>query len=316
MENKPKNIDYSIIIPVYFNAGSLTKTYQKLKSEVLNKKADKNYELIFIDDGSGDTSLQELIELKNKDPETIKIIKFTRNFGQVPAITAGYKLAEGRCIINISADLQDPPELILKMLDYHEKENYKIVVCTREAREESFFRRKTSSVFYHLMKKLSFKNMPQGGFDFLLIGKEVRDLIIKNYEANPFWQGQVLWTGYPVKFIPYKRQKREIGKSRWTFSKKMKYLIDGVLSYSYFPLRIMSITGAVISLLGFLYALFIVIMRIWGNVPFKGWAPIMILILILAGIQMLMLGIIGEYLWRTLDQTRKRPLFVIEKIYD
>lgn len=96
----------------------------------------------------------------------------------------------------------------------------------------------------------------------------------------------------------------------------MKYLIDGVLSYSYFPLRIMSITGAVISLLGFLYALFIVIMRIWGNVPFKGWAPIMILILILAGIQMLMLGIIGEYLWRTLDQTRKRPLFVIEKIYD
>jgi hypothetical protein len=156
--------------------------------------------------------------------------------------------------------------------------------------------------------------MPTGGFDFVLVSKKVANAFSKKYEANSFWQGQILWTGYPVKFIPYKRLKREIGTSHWTFSKKIKYLLDGVMAYSYFPLRFMAVMGIVLFLLGVIYAAAIVLMYFLGDVPFKGWAPIMILVLVLSGIQMLMLGIIGEYQWRTLDQVRGRPDYIIDDI--
>jgi glycosyltransferase involved in cell wall biosynthesis len=307
-------MDCSVVIPVYFNAGSLRPTFNKV-SEVLEKHSFvKIYEIIFVDDGSGDASYQEMLEMKNAYPDVVKLIKFTRNFGQLAAIKAGYYYAKGNCIINISADLQDPPELISQMLDEYYYNGIQIVVCTREDREESWYRKTTSRFFYMAMQKLTFPNMPSGGFDFTLVSKLVVNSFSKNFEANNFWQGQILWTGYPVKFIPYKRIKREIGTSRWTFSKKIKYLLDGVMAYSYFPLRFMTVAGIVIFLLGLIYAITIVMMYFMGNVPFKGWAPIMILVLVLAGIQMLMLGIIGEYLWRTLDQVRGRPDFLIEKM--
>lgn len=309
-------VDYSIVIPVYCNQGSLEKTYSKLYEEVVQLNKDLSYEIIFIDDGSYDSSFEELSRIRDIDPEHIRIIKFTRNFGQVSAITAGYHLARGKCIINISADLQDPPSLINEMLSTHFNDTYDIVVCTRESRDETVFRTITSKIFYKIMNKLTFPNMPIGGFDFVLISNKVRDIILSKKEANPFWQGQILWTGFNLKFIPYKRERREVGTSMWTTSKKIKYLIDGIMAYSYFPLRIMSVTGLIVSIIGFLYALYIFFARILGSVPIQGWAPLMIIILVLSGIQMLMLGIVGEYLWRTLDQVRNRPPYVIEKIYE
>lgn len=306
--------DYSIVIPVYFNEGCLTKTFEQIHLNVIQKNIELDWEIIFIDDGSKDQSLNELLKIKQQFPDRISIIKFTRNFGQVPAILAGYRHASGKCIVTISADLQDPPELINNMLDSYFKENNEIVICNRIDRDESFFRRATSKGFYFLMKKLCFPNMPAGGFDYLLISKKVADIIISSKESNIFLQGQILYTGYNIKFIPYKRLKREIGKSRWTFGKKIKYLLDGLLGYSYFPLRLMSLTGVFISGIGFLYACVIIYNRIVGSVPFEGWAPLMILVLVLSGFQMLMLGIIGEYLWRTLDQVRKRPPYIIENI--
>jgi dolichol-phosphate mannosyltransferase len=309
-------VDCSIVIPVYCNELNINPTFEKINEVVIKKNSNLKFEIIFVDDGSSDNSFQTLLELKNKHNDLIKVIKFTRNFGQVNALYAGYLHSKGKCIVNISADLQDPPELINEMLNHYFKEGFQIVVCTRSDREESYFRRKTSSFFYRAMRKLSFSNMPQGGFDFLLVSQNVKKLILNNMEANAFWQGQILWTGYNVKFIPYKRMKREIGESKWTFSKKVKYLIDGVLGYSFFPIRIMSILGVIISLSGFLYSIFIIIAKITGNVPFQGWAPLMIIILLLSGFQMMMLGIIGEYLWRTLDEVRRRQLYVIENIYE
>jgi len=158
--------------------------------------------------------------------------------------------------------------------------------------------------------------MPPGGFDYYLISNNVKEMILIFREANPFFQGQLLWTGFDIKFIPYKREKRKIGKSRWTYGKKVKMLIDGVLAYSYSPIRMMSIFGGVIAILGFLYAIWLIIAKLIGIALIPGLAPIIILIVVLSGIQMLMLGIIGEYLWRTLDQVRNRPPYVIEKIYD
>lgn len=311
-----KEIDCSIIIPVYYNEGSIEKTFNILEEKVISKNKELNCELIFIDDGSQDNSFNEIIKLKEKHPELIKVIKFTRNFGQVSAIYAGYQYATGECLINISADLQDPPELINSMIHHHLKDKYEIVVCTRESREDSYFQRKTSDIFYKLIKKLSFPNMPSGGFDFVLISSKVKEILLDKKEANPFWQGHLLWTGHRVKFIPYKRSDREIGKSRWTFAKKIKYLIDGVTSYSYFPVRLMSVVGSLVALIGFMYAIVIILARIFGNVVPYGWAPIMILVLVLSGIQMLMIGIVGEYLWRVLDQVRNRQPYIVEKYYD
>lgn len=316
LNKKPAEIDCSIVIPVYCNELNVWPTFNKIYEVVIKQNSGMKFEVIFVDDGSYDNSMDKLLEIKGAYGEYTKIVKLSRNFGQVNALYAGYTSAKGRCVVNISADLQDPPELINEMLRYHFEEKYPIVVCTRSEREESYFRRKTSSFFYKAMRKLSFSNMPAGGFDYLLVGNRVKKLLLDNMEANAFWQGQILWTGYKIKFIPYKRMARELGESKWTFSKKMKYLIDGVLGYSFFPIRIMSILGLIISLIGFIYALVIVIAKFTGNVPFQGWAPLMVIVLFLSGFQMLMLGIIGEYLWRTLDEVRRRQLYVIEEVYE
>jgi len=250
MEAKP---DYSIIIPVYYNERSLRITLDKLKENVIDPYG-KTCEIIFVDDGSGDNSLNELLVLREENPQLVKIIKLSRNFGQVYARIAGYEYASGKCLIHHTADLQDPPKLICTMLDYFFKENYDIVICNRSSRDEPAFRRFTSKIFYTAIKKLSFSNMPTGGFDFHLISEKVKNIILKNQEANPFFQGQVLWTGLPTKFIPYKREKRTIGKSRWTLGKKIKLLIDGILGYTFFPLRLMAVVGFVVAFLGFVYA--------------------------------------------------------------
>jgi dolichol-phosphate mannosyltransferase len=307
---------YSIVVPVYNNHGSLTKLVKILQEKVFSQFPENSFELIMVDDGSADKSYEELLDIRNTFMPDMKIVRLTRNFGQLAAILAGYTKAMGKCVINISADLQDPPELIADMVRYFERDKYEIVICTRIGRDENFIRRYTSKVFYRLIKSLSFKNMPEGGFDYVLLSDKAKNILLESQEVNPFWQGQILWTGLKIKYIPYHRLQREIGRSAWTFGKKLKMLIDGVLSYSYLPIRLMSVLGAIIALIGFAYALFIIIAKIFGKVPVEGWAPIMVLILVLSGIQMLMLGIIGEYLWRTLDQVRKRPHFLIESVVE
>jgi dolichol-phosphate mannosyltransferase len=308
-------VDYSIVVPVYCNAGELKKLHSALLTDVVQKNPEKSYEIIFVDDGSPDGSLLELLQIKEEDSAHVKIIKFSRNFGQVPAIKAGYKLASGKCVVNISADLQDPPELINEMLAHFFEKGIEVVICHRIAREESVMRSLTSKISYKLIKKLSFPDMPEGGFDFVLLSARVRDVVLNLHEANPFWQAQILWSGFSRIFIPYERRKREIGKSKWTLAKKLKYLIDGIMGYSYTPIRLISLLGIILALFGLSYACYIFIARLTGNITITGWAPIAILILILSGMQMVMMGVIGEYLWRVFDQVRQRQPYIIEKIY-
>ena len=305
-------IDVSIIIPVYFNEGSILSTYRVLKNDILSKFPKLTFEIVFIDDDSKDGSFKEMCEVKAID-NSVKLIQLTRNFGQVSAIYAGYEKAEGKACLNIAADLQEPPELIISIIESYVNKEAQIIAGKRIDREESFYRKKTSQIFYYFMQKLSFPNMPKGGFDVVLIDDVVKKFLLNSNESNPFLQGQILWAGYSVKFIPYNRQERKIGKSKWSFGKKAKYLLDGILNYSYAPLRFMSIVGIITFILGIIYSIIIVIAYLFGNIPFQGWAPLMIIILLFSGLQLVMLGIIGEYLWRAFEQVKNRPKFIIKE---
>jgi len=308
--------DYSCIIPVYFNEGVLTKTFNELKERVIDANPGYTVEIVFVDDGSGDGSLNELLRLREQNPGLVKIVKFTRNFGQVNALMAGFAQARGRCVVAMSADGQDPVELITEMIKGHFREHYEVVICHRDERDESFFRKFTSQVFYSLVRRLSFANMPEGGFDYFLLGRRAVEVLLRNAESHAFLQGQILWMGFSIKYLSYHRKKREIGKSRWTLGKKFSYLLDGVLGYSFMPIRLMSIAGAFIALAGFLYAVFIIVNRIvWGS-NIEGWAALMVVSLLLGGIQLIMLGVIGEYMWRTLAQARKRDAYVIAEVFE
>lgn len=306
----------SIVIPVFYNEENIPDLYVALLAEINQFKKDYHYEIIFVDDGSGDKSYQELLKVYERNPEHVKIIKLSRNFGQVAAIQAGFSHSSGDAVIVMSADLQDPPEMMHEFLREWDVNQYEIVLAVRTGRDDNFRSRFFSKIFYSFMKKFALKNLPKGGFDYFLISKKVLNILTQMNEKNSFLQGQILWTGLRSKLIPYKRMKRELGTSRWTTSKKIKYFIDGIMTYTYFPIRFISISGIFISLIGFAYAALIFILRLTRNIPIKGWAPLMIVILILYGFQMLMLGMIGEYLWRNYDESRKRPLFIIEKIVE
>ena len=316
MSNFNKAIDYSIVIPVYQNEASLEDTFNTLKEGVIDNNPHYSVEVIFVDDGSTDNSFKILQKIYETYPELIVLIKLTRNFGTYPAIVAGYEKAKGKCIVNISADLQDPPELINEMLNHYFNDDCNIVICHRESRDESFYRKLTSKIFYRIIKKYCYANMPIGGFDFILISNKIKDEILENLEADFFLQGEVLWAGHDVKYIPYKRREREKGASQWTFSKKLKWFLDSIMSCSFFPIRFISSLGMFVALVGFIYAIVVFIQRLSSDDYIYGWAPIVILILVLSGLQILMLGMIGEYVWRTLSQSRNRPKYVVSKIID
>lgn len=303
----------SLVIPVYRNEGSLKITYEKVIHVFNNELKEYQPEFVFINDGSDDGSLNELIELKRKD-SSIKIISLSRNFGQTAAVIAGFKKASGKMAVLLSADLQDPPELIIQMVQSCNAGN-KIVICHRINRDDSLLSNFTSTIFYSLMHFAN-PRIPKGGFDFVLINRQVIDVFNSMDERNRFFQGDILWLGFPIQYLPYSRLKRTIGKSQWSFSKKFKYFIDGLLNTSYFPIRAMSVVGFTFSFLGFIYALVIVYLRYINQVPFKGYSVIVTLILLIGGLIMIMLGIIGEYLWRTYDETRKRPIYIIEEEFD
>ena len=306
----------SLIIPVYFNEANIPHTWNALHGALAELPADHRYEVLFVEDGSGDRSYEKLVELFEAFPDRVRVIKLTRNFGQSSAILAGFHAARGDCCVVMSADLQDPPELIPEMVRRWAGGDRKIVLATRIWREDGAIARWTSHAFYRLMQRYAVPNMPEGGFDFFLVDRCVIDLVNTVEEKNTFLQGQILWTGFEPEVIPYVRRRREIGKSQWTLSKKIKYFVDGFVSYTFAPIRLITLIGLVVSLLSFAYATLIFFAKIFWAIPIYGWAPTMITILMLSGVHLVMLGIIGEYLWRNFHQTRNLPNFVVETVLE
>ena len=308
-------IDYSIVIPVYFNEGSLAMMARLVHEKVFSVMGNLRGELLFIDDGSGDGSFAELMQIVKDFPEDVRVIKLSRNFGQVNAWWCGLQNTSGPVVV-ISADGQDPVDLIPIMLHKYFDDKTEVVIATRESREESAWRKMTSALVYNSMRLLGTKDLPPGGFDFFLLGTKAKSSILANWQPNTFFQIRLLKLGFKREFIPYHRADRKVGVSRWTFSKKFTYMIDGILGHSYLPIRAMTFLGFIFSGISFLLAVFFLVAYFFNQNVVRGWTPIVLLSLFIGGIQMMMIGVLGEYLWRILAQVRQDAPYIIEEKYD
>ena len=304
----------SIIIPCYYNEQNIPVTSKELIENEKLFPSDVSFEYVMVDDGSRDNTLAELKRFREQYPSKVKVIKLAGNVGSYNAILAGMKYATGDCCTVIAADLQDPPELIPKMYDYWVK-GIKLVMANRQDREDPALQKLLSRTYHHLVRRLAIKNIPTGGFDFVLFDSQLKDEVVKMNEKNTNTLYLFPWMGYEHVSIPYKRRKREVGESRWTLSKKVKLFIDTFVSFSFFPIRAISVMGLVLGVISLLYALFILVAKLSGMIPVEGWAAIMVVVLFVSSFQFLALGIIGEYLWRALDAARSRPIYVVEEVY-
>jgi len=309
------SVDYSIVVPVYFNEGSLRYTAERIFVDVFARVKGLRGEIVFVDDGSGDNSLEECLRLRSEHPSTIRVIKLSRNFGQVNAIWCGLEHTPGACIV-LSADGQDPVDLIPDMLDSHFANGSEIVIATRASRAEGVWRRMSSWFVYGAIRKLGNKDMPVGGFDFLLLGARAKKALLSRWQPNTFFQIRVLELGFSKRFVQYRREERKAGVSRWSFGKKLTYMIDGVLGHSFVPIRPISVFGFVLSGLSFLLALFFFAAYFFNPDVIRGWTPIILLLLFVGGSQMIMIGVIGEYMWRILAQARNAPPYFVDSEYD
>lgn len=303
----------SVVIPVYFNApslGQLHKALIDLEQGLLS--LDVALELIFVDDGSQDDSFEKLLEIKNRD-NRVKLIKLTRNFGSMHAIKAGFKFVSGDCFAVLAADLQDPPDLLLEMVKRW-LTGSKFVICERVSREDPLVSRIFSRLYYKMLRLMVMKDFPEGGFDLTLMDKDMLPYMV-NSAKNSYMALLAFWLGYKPDVVPYHRMQREHGKSKWTLTKKFKAFIDVMLGFSVTPIRAISTIGTIVSLVSFCYGFFVIGLALFQGNPVQGFPTIVALITFLLGLIIMMLGIIGEYLWRIFDETNLRPETVIEKIY-
>jgi dolichol-phosphate mannosyltransferase len=305
---KADQVKVSFVIAVFQNEGAISKTYESIRSLFGTALSEYEYEFVFVDDGSKDGSLQEILALREQDPK-VTAISFTRNFGQMAAMLAGFREATGDAIINISADLQDPVELIPEMVEKWQAGS-EIVICHRTDRSDPLLAKVASRLAYGMLR-ISIPQIPRGGFDYVLMDRRAMDTFNSIDVRHRFFQGDVLWTGYRTSFIPYVRMKRTIGVSQYNFSKKLKVFLDAILDASFLPIRFISVVGMITAVCGLVYSIVIAVGWAFGETPFTGWAPIMIAILLVGGLIMVMLGVIGEYVWRINEEVRKRPNYVV-----
>jgi len=302
----------TIITPCYYNEKNLPVTFPVLLENEKNFPSGTEIEYIFIDDGSKDNTFGELQKIQSAHPEKVKVIKLARNFGANSASYAGICNATGDCCVILAADLQDPPELIPELFK-HWQNGYKLVLAQKANREDTLLTKILSGTYHNLIRKTALKNAPKGGFDLWLFDKTLKDELIKMDEKNFYLPYMFIWMGFEYVSIPYTRRKREIGKSGWTLSKKIKSFIDSFVSFTFLPLRIISVVGIVMGILSVVYALMIIANKFITGVSVEGWTSLMIVLLFVSSFIMTSLGIIGEYLYRTLEASRNRPNFIIDK---
>ncbi len=302
--------ELSLVIPVFNEEESLPALLARLGA-LLHALSPAEVEVIFVDDHSRDRS-PELLRVACAEQRQFRYLRLSTNSGSHIAIFAGLEHARGSCAAFLAADLQDPPELLARMLELWRAGNH-VVWAVREQREgipasDRFFAR----LFYFLLNKIARVQLPPQGSDFVLIDRAALDALRRSVVGKPFLMGEIAALGFRQTQVGYVKQVRRHGQTKWTLRRKLRLMADAFVNFSYVPLRVMSYFGLLCSLLGFAYAGLIILLRVAVGTPIQGWSSLMVAVLLLGGVQMVMLGVLGEYLWRTLEAAQRRPHYFLE----
>lgn len=302
----------SIVVPMYNEETNVESFYKRLKN-VLDQLGEA-YEIICVNDGSTDGTLGKLLELREEDPN-LKIIDFSRNFGKEIALTAGINYSSGEAVIPIDADLQDPPEVIPELVSKW-REGYDVVYATRIEREgETWLKRFTADLFYRVAERLCYVKIPRNTGDFRLMSRQVVDALKLLEERNRFMKGIFAWVGFPSTQVYYRREPRAAGKTKWNYWKLWNFALEGITSFSYIPLQLATYLGFMVAFFALGYACFIVIRTLIFGREVPGYASLMTSILFLGGVQLICIGILGEYIGRIYTEVKRRPLYIIRKTW-
>lgn len=308
-EDRGEEMKVSIIIPVYYNEDNLKPLYADIKKKIIDV-IDYEYELVLVNDGSQDNSYEVMKELAEQDKH-IKIVSLSRNFGSHAAILCGLAKCTGDCAIIKAADLQEPTELILEMVDRWKK-GFNVVLAVREGRKESKQQTLFANLYYAMVRKAALPTMPKGGFDVYLLDRKVIGVLMALDEKNSALTGQILWSGFKTDKVYYTRLAREIGTSRWTLKKKFRLVTDTLFSFSTLPIQAVTVVGTCSFIGALIWAVVVLIFKLCGLIGVSGWTALFIFNLFSFGVIMLTLGILGGYLWRAFDASRNRPPYIIE----
>jgi glycosyltransferase involved in cell wall biosynthesis len=302
------SVEISIIVPVHNEAAGIDAFFAQLIPVL--EGLGTTWEVICVNDGSADTTLDLLVELHRRTP-AIKVISLSRNFGKDVALSAGFDFACGAAVIPIDADLQDPPELIVPMVAKW-REGFDIVFATRKRREgDSWFKRTTARYFYEIFDRITDVPVPHDTGDYRLIDRRVVDVLVRLPERTRFMKGLFAWVGFRQTSVTFDRQPRHAGDTKWNYWRLWNFALDAITSFSSLPLKIWSYLGVAISLFAFLFALFLAGLKIIRGIDLPGYASLMVAVLFFGGVQLISLGIIGEYLARMYSEVKGRPLYLV-----
>ena len=302
----------SVVSPVFNNAGSLSELVKRIVSSRDTEFPSYQLEVVLVDDGSSDSSASEIQSLLSAPHSgtTIRLLRLSRNFGQVSAIVAGLAASHGDARVVISADLQDPPEVISQLVQHFEHGS-EVVVAARKERNDGILATLFSRASYAVARR-RYKDMPRGGFDFFLLSRRACEQFVAKPGRKRFLQGEVFELGLTRSTVPYERLKRPIGKTQWRFWKRVEYFVDLVLASTNVPMRAATLLGFVSVVASAVYAMVVILSRLFGVVPGEGWTPIVLLTLFFGGLTVFLLGLIGEYVWRIYEETSGKRQYLIE----
>jgi len=303
-----KKISISIIVPILNEIESLSELYRRVSAVMV--QVGESWEMIIVDDGSTDGSTDKIIELAEKDKHILPLI-FARNFGHQIAVTAGWDHARGEAVVIIDADLQDPPEVIPDLITKW-KEGYEVVYAIRSEREgETWFKKLTASMFYRLIYRITDVKIPLDTGDFRLLDRKVVNVLKKMHERHRFPRGMAAWVGFKQVGVEYKRAVRFAGQTKYPFKKMFKLAVNAITGFSYFPLQLASYFGFLSAGVSIVAIPVVIILRLTGSQAFTGQASTLLAVLFLGGVQLISLGILGEYIGRLYDEAKGRPLYIL-----
>ncbi|SNB48121.1 glycosyltransferase family 2 protein [Geobacter sp. DSM 9736] len=303
----------SVVVPIYFEEDTIPEFYSRMKSVLVGLESDLRHELIFVNDGSTDRSPLLLKEISRSD-KNVRIINFSRNFGHQVAITAGIEHASGDAVVVIDGDLQDPPEVIAGMVEKW-REGYKVVYGVRSVRKgETAFKLLTARLFYRLISRMSDVKLPLDSGDFRLMDRVVVEALNSIREENRYIRGLISWIGFSQYALPYERDSRYAGETKFNLKKMLKFALDGITSFSDRPLRISSKLGTITTVVAFLAMLYIIVSKFVNpESVIQGWTSLLVVVLFLGGVQLISIGVLGEYIGRIYRETKHRPLYIVEE---